>query len=56
MQAMVEAARLNPRNDGYIFNLAGMCLAARKFDEAIQLLKTLQNSTPEMAARPDKRS
>jgi hypothetical protein len=48
---MMKAANLNPRNDGYIFNLAGLCLAVRKFDDAIKLLETLQvSSSPEIAA------
>jgi Flp pilus assembly protein TadD len=52
MQATKKAVNLNPRNDGYVFNLAGICLSARKFDEAIQLLESLQNSgNPEIVAR-----
>jgi tetratricopeptide (TPR) repeat protein len=52
MQTMMKAANLNPRNDGYIFNLAGLCLAMRKFDHAIKLLESLQaSSSPEVAAQ-----
>jgi Flp pilus assembly protein TadD len=54
IEATMKAINLNPRNDGYVFNLAGMCLAARKFDDAIKLLESLRDSSnPEIAARAE---
>jgi Flp pilus assembly protein TadD len=29
IQTMIKAVKLNPRNDGYVFNLAQMCLMNR---------------------------
>jgi tetratricopeptide (TPR) repeat protein len=44
MQTMIKAVKLNPRNDGYVFNLDEMCLMNRKYDDAIALFTQLQKS------------
>jgi len=49
---MVKAVELSPRNESYRFNLANICMANRKVDEAIALLRSLAVSgNPEVASR-----
>jgi tetratricopeptide (TPR) repeat protein len=50
IQTMIKAVKLNPRNDGYVFNLAQMCLMNRKYDDAISLFTQLQKSSNEQVA------
>ena len=50
IQTMIKAVKLNPRNDGYVFNLGQMCLMNRKYDDAISLFAQLQKSSNEQIA------
>ena len=52
LATLKKAVELNPRNEGYQFNLALMYLSNRKLDEGISLLAALQASaSPEIASR-----
>jgi len=45
LQTMSKAVALNPRNEGYFFNLAEIYLMNHMYDEAIALLERLQKSS-----------
>lgn len=50
--ALRKAIDLNPRNEQYQFNLAELYLERKDFDNAISILRTLQNSgDPQVAQR-----
>jgi tetratricopeptide (TPR) repeat protein len=50
--ALRKAIDLNPRNEQYEFNLAALYLEHQDFDNAISILRTLQNSgDPQVAQR-----
>jgi len=50
LQAMREAIRLNPRNQGYLLDLARVYMAGKKWDAATDLLQRLQGSqNPQIA-------
>lgn len=44
MATMKKAVALSPRNEPYLFNLASMCLANQKVDDAIVILRSLERS------------
>jgi len=49
---MKKALELSPRNEHYMFNLASVCLANRKLDDAIAIYQNLAHSAdPEIALR-----
>ena len=49
---MKKALELSPRNEHYMFNLASVCLANRKVDDAIAIFRNLARSAdPEVAMR-----
>ena len=50
--SMKKALELSPRNESYLFNLASICLANRRVDDAIAILQRLAGSAdPEVATR-----
>ena len=52
ISTMKKALELSPRNEHYMFNLASVCLANQKVDEAIVILQKLSGSgDPEIAMR-----
>ena len=49
---MKKALELSPRNEHYMFNLASVCLANHRFDDAIAIYQNLARSAdPEIALR-----
>ena len=44
LDAMRNAIRLNPRNEGYLLDLARVYMAGKKWDSATDLLQNLENS------------
>lgn len=44
LATMLKAVALNPRNEGYAFNLAEMYLMNRKYDTAVAMLEELKKS------------
>jgi tetratricopeptide (TPR) repeat protein len=44
LEAMREAIRLNPRNEGYLLDLARVYMAGKKWDAATDLLEHLESS------------
>lgn len=54
LQTMIKAVQLNPGNEQYRFNLAGMCASNQKLDAARKILEDLKNSSDAvMASRAD---
>jgi tetratricopeptide (TPR) repeat protein len=52
LDAMRKAITINPRNEEYRFNMAGIFLRNRQPDQAIQVLETIRNSpNPALAAQ-----
>ena len=49
-QTMLKALELNPRNDQYRFNLAGIYMDMQKFDQATAILGMLTNSQDQRVA------
>jgi tetratricopeptide (TPR) repeat protein len=52
VESMIKAITIDPRNEGYRFNLANLYLANREPDKAVEVLEALQkNASPEMTSR-----
>jgi tetratricopeptide (TPR) repeat protein len=52
VHAMKKAVELSPRNESYLYNLSLMYLSAGRVDDAITILRSLQNSSnPAVAMR-----
>jgi cytochrome c-type biogenesis protein CcmH/NrfG len=52
LASMRKALDIDPRNENYVFNLANIYLANRQPDQAISVLRSLENTgNPELASR-----